>query len=149
MSDIIREQGPGRAHSAHQRAGRRGQAVLRLCSHVAECGRRQKAAVDSSRTPWIVPDNAPADGLAEAVEACPSGALRLSPPGEAPQFSQSDLKGITVEKDGPYRVTGVPLEEAQLAQGANPEKYVLCRCGASKNKPFCDGSHYDIGWQAD
>jgi CDGSH-type Zn-finger protein len=117
-----------------------------LCSHAAECGRRQKAAFDSSRTPWIVPDNAPADGLAEVVMACPSGALRLSQPGDAPQFSQSDAKGITVEKDGPYRVTGVPLDAAQRAQGANPDKYVLCRCGASKNKPFCDGSHVDIGW---
>jgi len=119
-----------------------------LCSHAAECGRRQKAAFDTSRTPWIVPDNAPADGLAEVVKACPSGALRLSRPGEAPAFSQGDFKGITVQKDGPYRVAGVPLESTPLAQGANPEKYVLCRCGHSKNKPFCDGSHYDIGWSA-
>ena len=109
---------------------------------------RWKAAFDSSRTPWIIPDNASADELAEVVEACPSGALRLSRTGEAPGFSHGDHKGITVEKDGPYRVAGVPLQAARLAQGANPDKYVLCRCGASKNKPFCDGSHADIGWTA-
>jgi len=119
-----------------------------LCSHAAECGRRQKAAFDSSRKPWIITDNAPVDGLEEVVKACPSGALRLSRPGEAPTLSQPDLKGITIEKNGPYRVAGVPLEAADLAKGANPAKYVLCRCGASKNKPFCDGSHYDIGWKS-
>ena len=117
-----------------------------LCSHAAECGRRQKAAFDSSRTPWIVPDNASLEGLAEVVRACPSGALRLSRPGDEPTFSHSDATGIVVEKDGPYRVTRIPLDDARLAQGADPDKYVLCRCGASKNKPFCDGSHADIGW---
>ncbi|MBN4049455.1 CDGSH iron-sulfur domain-containing protein [bacterium AH-315-N03] len=41
----------------------------------------------------------------------------------------------------------VPLGGARLAKDASPEKYVLCRCGASKNKPYRDGSHYDIGWK--
>ncbi len=118
-----------------------------LCSHAAECGRRQAAAFDSKRTPWIVPDNAPADGMAEVVKACPSGALRLSRPGGEPAFARSEVDGILIEKNGPYRVTGVPLADARLAKGANPEKYVLCRCGASKNKPYCDGSHVDIGWK--
>ena len=119
-----------------------------LCSHAAECGKRQKAAFDSSRKPWIVPDNAPKQGLQEVVKACPSGALRMSNPGEVPEHAQSesDIKGIKVEQDGPYRVTGIPLASFRQAKGANPQKYVLCRCGASKNKPFCDGSHYDIGW---
>ncbi len=122
-----------------------------LCSHAAECGKRQKAAFDSSRKPWIVPDNATADDLREVVNACPSGALRYSSGGDngpdaQPQHAQSDIKGITVERNGPYRVAGIPLLDARLARGANPEKYVLCRCGASKNKPFCDGSHVDIGW---
>ncbi|MEM7789683.1 MAG: (4Fe-4S)-binding protein, partial [Bacteroidota bacterium] len=119
-----------------------------LCSHAAECGRRQKAAFDSSRKPWIVPDNATVGGIREVVAACPSGALRFSLAGEMPQHARRDEPGITVETDGPYRVTGLPLASAPLATGANPEKYVLCRCGASKNKPFCDGSHYDIGWSA-
>ena len=117
-----------------------------LCSHAAECGRRQKAAFDSSRKPWIVPDNAAKQGIIDVVRACPSGALRFSLPGGQPEHRQSDVEGITIEKNGPYRVSGVPLASGCPAKGANPNKYVLCRCGASKNKPFCDGSHYDIGW---
>jgi len=119
-----------------------------LCSHAAVCGARQKAAFDSSRKPWIVPDNASKEGIMEVVKHCPSGALRYALPGEAPQHARGDVDGITVEKDGPYRVSGVPLAAARLANGANPNKYVLCRCGASKNKPYCDGSHFDIGWKA-
>ena len=119
-----------------------------LCSHAAECGRRQKAAFDSSRKPWIVVDNASKEGIIEVVKACPSGALRYSLPGESPRHARDETDGVTVEKDGPYRVTGIPLASPRLATGANPDKYVLCRCGASKNKPYCDGSHHDIGWKA-
>ena len=118
-----------------------------LCSHAAECGKRQKAAFDSSRKPWIIPDNASKEGIMEVIQACPSGALRFSVPGEEPQQDQPDTDGVTVERNGPYRVVGIPLAEPRLAEGANAEKYVLCRCGASKNKPYCDGSHYDIGWK--
>lgn len=119
-----------------------------LCSHAAECGTRQKAAFDSSRKPWIVPDNASVEAIQEVVRACPSGALRFSLPGEDPVHSVGEEQSITVETDGPYRVRGVPLADPTLAKGASPDKYVLCRCGASKNKPYCDGSHYDIGWKA-
>ncbi|MFH0343509.1 MAG: CDGSH iron-sulfur domain-containing protein [Chromatiales bacterium] len=31
----------------------------------------------------------------------------------------------------------------------SPEHYTLCRCGGSKNKPFCDGSHYHVGFKDD
>lgn len=53
--------------------------------------------------------------------------------------------------NGPYRVTGpaklvdpqeneIPIEEGQTVS--------LCRCGGSANKPFCDGTHGRIGFQA-
>ena len=69
-------------------------------------------------------------------------------PGGEPQHSVAEEQSVTVETDGPYRVVGVPLAAPRLAEGASAHKYVLCRCGASKNKPYCDGSHYDIGWKA-
>ena len=50
-------------------------------------------------------------------------------------------------KDGPYAVLGVELPGVSFAQGVPRERYTLCRCGASKNKPFCDGSHYDAGFK--
>lgn len=80
------------------------------------------------------------------MRACPSGALRYSRVGGEPRHLVPDHAGVTVEKDGPYRVVGVPLASARLAEGASPTKYVLYRCGASKNKPYCDVSHYEVGW---
>jgi 3-phenylpropionate/trans-cinnamate dioxygenase ferredoxin subunit len=61
---------------------------------------------------------------------------------------------IVPKKNGPYIVTG-DLSELQLAD-ADGNKYdisgkqsvALCRCGASVNKPFCDGQHSKIGFQA-
>jgi CDGSH-type Zn-finger protein len=55
-------------------------------------------------------------------------------------------------KDGPYEVAGgVKLLDPsgkEYAESAIDPLY-LCRCGASKTKPFCDGSHEDIGFKAD
>ena len=54
---------------------------------------------------------------------------------------------VTVTKDGPLVVTGI--ESLTLSDGSAGEvkpKMFLCRCGLSKNKPFCDGSHVREGW---
>ncbi len=71
---------------------------------------------------------------------------------------------ITVSKNGPYIVTGgVPLIQEEICNDDEgycrtwrevkkfpvQEQYALCRCGQSKNKPFCDGTHADIGFRDD
>lgn len=63
---------------------------------------------------------------------------------------------IKITKNGPYLVEGniplfrekmvkykmiIPLKWEKLEKFETKEKYALCRCGMSKNKPFCDGSH--------
>ena len=56
---------------------------------------------------------------------------------------------ITIRENGSYRVEGgVPLFDhlGNQIRPANPDGYSLCRCGASKNKPFCDKSHLEIAF---
>ncbi|MGH1539581.1 MAG: CDGSH iron-sulfur domain-containing protein [Arenicella sp.] len=117
-----------------------------LCSHAGECGTRLKEVFDTDRDPWIVADNATPDEVREVIKACPSGALSWGEPGGLAQHILGEESGITIEGNGPYRVSKIPLASGAQAQGGSAEKYVLCRCGASKNKPFCDGTHVDIAW---
>jgi CDGSH-type Zn-finger protein len=64
------------------------------------------------------------------------------------------MADVTIKalKNGPYEVaggakvldnTGKEYAESQFAP------VYLCRCGQSKNKPFCDGTHGDIGFKAE
>jgi CDGSH-type Zn-finger protein len=55
---------------------------------------------------------------------------------------------IFVAPNGPYLVTGGPeLRNTIRPEGASRERFALCRCGGSGNKPFCDGSHRRIGFK--
>ena len=57
---------------------------------------------------------------------------------------------IEIARDGPYQVRGgIALEGTDLFEGASQEHYALCRCGHSRNKPFCDGSHWYAGFKDD
>ena len=119
-----------------------------VCSHAAVCAAMLPTVFDSSRNPWINPDNGDVEAIKRVVKACPSGALRYAESNGKPQHLMSGTCGIKIEENGPYRVTAVALIDGAWADGACREKYALCRCGASKNKPYCDGSHVDIGWDA-
>jgi len=59
---------------------------------------------------------------------------------------------ITVRPNGPYRIQGpftlVDVEGNEF-ELPGTEVVALCRCGHSKSKPFCDGSHREVGFQAD
>ena len=55
---------------------------------------------------------------------------------------------ITMIKDGPLMVEGTCKVEKQSGEAVKEgEKLFLCRCGESKNKPFCDGSHKAAGFE--
>lgn len=56
---------------------------------------------------------------------------------------------ITIRKNGPYIVSGsVELRDADGHVYEAQETMALCRCGASTKKPFCDGTHSKVGFQA-
>lgn len=118
-----------------------------LCSHAGECSARAGAVFKPSEKPWIQPENGTIEGILDVMASCPSGALRVSVGDCDPAHLTRGTTDIVVEKNGPYRVRNVPLEAEFNGVGASPAKYVLCRCGHSKNKPFCDGTHYDVKWR--
>ncbi len=67
----------------------------------------------------------------------------------APEEGASDTMRITTNKNGPLRFEGkVTIYSADGSSSVEGVKGALCRCGASKNKPFCDGTHREIGFEA-
>ena len=120
-----------------------------LCSHAAECVRLAGHVFDPSAKPWVAPDKGSYDELADVVAACPSGALSFKGNDGAPDHRVTTARAeVTVEPNGPYWVQGVTPPEQPSSDGQTPNKYVLCRCGHSGNKPFCDGSHRAAGWKS-
>ena len=120
-----------------------------ICAHAGRCTDGLPAVFRMKEEPWIHPDSASKEELVETVKRCPSGALSYSI-GGAEHRDQDREPGIFVSKDGPYVVTGGPeLVDTERGEGASTEHFTLCRCGGSKNKPLCDGTHWHIEFQDD
>ncbi len=119
-----------------------------ICSHAAECGRLAGHVFDPEKKPWIQPDKGTKAEIEEVIAACPSGALALRRSDGTREHRLSDRCDITIEKNGPYWVQNVEAPVGPQGEGMSAKKYVLCRCGLSGNKPYCDGSHRDKGWEA-
>ena len=113
-----------------------------ICAHSARCTDTLKSVFLLGQEPWIDPDGEEAKKIAAAVEQCPSGALSYTVEGVEHRDWDSEPM-ILVVPNGPYAVRGgASLEDAQLGEGASKEHFTLCRCGQSKNKPFCSGAHW-------
>jgi CDGSH-type Zn-finger protein len=117
-----------------------------LCSIAGYCHQELASVFNLKSDPWIDLDGDTLEHIKSLIEKCPSGALSYSINGQPQPVSDREAT-ITIEKNGPLRITGgIELKDAHWGQGASQEHYSLCRCGASKNKPFCDGSHATINF---
>jgi len=94
--------------------------------------------------PWIHPDAISVDSLVEIAHVCPSGAIRYQRKDGGPNESAPPVNLLAVRESGPYAV------RADVAIGDERPGFrvTLCRCGASKHKPYCDGSHKEIAFAA-
>jgi CDGSH-type Zn-finger protein/uncharacterized Fe-S cluster protein YjdI len=108
------------------------------CIHSRNCVLdRPDVFVPNVKGDWIYPDRANAEGISQLAHNCPSGAIRYERVdgglGEAPPL----VNTVRVRENGPLAINA-PLVIEGAEQGL---RATLCRCGQSKKKPYCDGSH--------
>ncbi|NIR46942.1 hypothetical protein GWO43_00475 [candidate division KSB1 bacterium] len=120
-----------------------------MCTHAGRCTDGLAAVFRLNEEPWIHPDAASPEEIIATIQKCPSGALSYS----VDDVEHRDRQGaptIFVAPNSPYVVFGGPdLVGTARAEGASREHFTLCRCGGSKNKPFCDGTHWHIEFKDD
>ncbi|HEY0335418.1 MAG TPA: ferritin-like domain-containing protein [Stenotrophomonas sp.] len=94
--------------------------------------------------PWIHPAAASTEELVTIAHLCPSGAIGYRRHDGGAEEASPPVNLIQLRENGPLGVRAhIVLDGEAIGMRA-----VLCRCGASKHKPFCDGSHNDIHFQA-
>jgi len=120
-----------------------------VCSHDGGCVDSLPSVFEKGRWPWINPDAAGVEEIMAAIKKCPSGALSYTI-GEETRTSIDREPAIKVAQNGPLEITGgIIFEDDMGSKPQSAEHYTLCRCGESKNKPFCDGSHNEIDFTDD
>lgn len=94
--------------------------------------------------PWIHPDAMEVERVVEIAHACPSGAIQYHRLDGVHDETAPPVNLASVREAGPYAFRG----QLQIDGESVGFRATLCRCGASKNKPFCDGSHHEVGFSA-
>ena len=98
--------------------------------------------IANAEGPWIQPDNTNAEELKHHIRNCPSGALRYTEAGAEEPLPK--VNTVRVWENGPYSLNAEIEYPAQDCR----TRATLCRCGASKTKPYCDCSHKEAGFTA-
>ena len=120
-----------------------------ICAHAGRCTDGLPAVFRLKKEPFVDPDAASAEEISATISKCPSGALSYSL-GTQEHRDREGEPTVFVSPHGPYVVSGAPeLLDTERGEGASTEHFTLCRCGGSKNKPFCDGTHWNIEFRDD
>jgi len=117
----------------------------RLCIHARRCVLSQPTVFKANvEGPWIDPDAASAEALMYVALNCPSGAIRVSRHDGGANEINPMVNTVLVRENGPLAINA----EIVVAGAPIGTRATLCRCGESKNKPYCDSSHIAAGFAA-
>ncbi len=121
-----------------------------VCCYITACVTNLPEVFNLEKRPWINPDGASVEKIIETIDKCQSGALSYTIGDRCSQNDFDREPEIRVSKDGPLEVDGcIFISDFEVIKPACKSHYVLCRCGGSKNKPFCDASHKKINFKDD
>ena len=126
-----------------------------LCIHSANCLIGLPAVFNSKKKPWINVHASNSKDIMKAIDTCPSRALTylkstkfITSKPRATQKMKSKFARVQILQNGPALITGnFIVRDAQKKKiQIENEVVAICRCGGSKKKPFCDGSHQSVGF---
>jgi len=94
--------------------------------------------------PWLHPEKASVEHLVHVARSCPSGAITYQRLDGGDEESNPQVNVAFIRENGPYAM------QAALSIEGQDRRYraTLCRCGQSRNKPFCDNTHREAGFEA-
>ena len=124
----------------------------KMCIHSAKCWRGENSlpeVFNPAEKPWIKPEGASTNKIIQQVNNCPSGAISyfMNDEIEKSESSVSEIIAETVS-NGPLLVYGnIIVKDSEGNKTQKNKVTAFCRCGASANKPYCDGSHVKINFQ--
>jgi CDGSH-type Zn-finger protein/uncharacterized Fe-S cluster protein YjdI len=115
------------------------------CIHARHCVLGQPGVfLANVQGPWLDPDAAHVEALVTVAHMCPSGAIRYRRKDGGADEAAPPVNLVQLRENGPLGLRGELIIDGKPAGF----RATLCRCGASQNKPFCDGSHVGIGFVA-
>ncbi len=120
-----------------------------MCTHSRKCWIGLREVFKPGERPWIRPEGAATERIVAQVKECPSGALtcRMNDTDE-PERPVESTSEIEVSPRGPLLFKGsCVVRHADGRTETREQTTAFCRCGASANKPYCDGSHRKIDFE--
>jgi uncharacterized Fe-S cluster protein YjdI len=123
-----------------------------VCIHSAICWRGENSlpeVFNPKERPWIKPESSTTEKIIAQVKQCPSGALSFYMNDEADQNEKVIAESIVeTVPNGPLLVYGnIVVKDHEGNMTKKNKVTAFCRCGASGNKPYCDGTHNKIGFE--
>lgn len=121
-----------------------------VCIHSTLCWKGLVSVFNPRNRPWIDLSAAETEAIIAQVEKCPSGALSWYKNNAAEAEPEKvDVETIVeAAPNGPLMVYGnIRVRDAEGNETTKHKVTAFCRCGASGNKPFCDGSHRKIDFK--
>ncbi len=117
------------------------------CAHAGNCTDNLASVFKMGTEPWIDAKGASVEEIISVIKTCPSGALSHSKTENGEPEEEPEGPQVTVAVDAPYHTRGVEVVSGDGESYDVRERQTLCRCGGSRNKPFCDGTHWYIGFK--
>lgn len=112
------------------------------CIHSGICVKGSPSVFQPNERPWVKIDGASTDEIVDTVKKCPSGALSFHMNTEDDKTSETLETKVEVLENGPLLVYGtLKLTHKDGKEETKNKTTAFCRCGASQNKPYCDGAH--------